>query len=696
MEEYGLKVTVQMGTQPEDNYFEGDIIVTTIDQLLSTYIGLSYGSSRNSSNIGPGSLLGAYIVVDEFHLLEIDKSLATIIDLTSRLTSISKLLMMTATAPESFVLEVSGKIGGVYEIVSPKEIVSLQQNENSIRKRMIKWSNDLISPETIISHHKNRTLVVLNTVYRVQTLYKDLKLLIEKQNLKIKIICLHAQFLPNDRKVKESRIKEIFQKESKEEMIVIANQVVEVGLDISCTVLITELCPANSLVQRIGRCTRFGEEVGFVYVHDTNQKYLPYKREIVERTKNYLVEHQFLEMDAIVEFQMVENVHQDDDQKYLSQIQLLKVRDEVNASISSGKTSYIKQLIRDIRNIQIIIHPNPSELDLTRKPERFSVPINKLLSVLTKFSKEDSLSKLAFYPDFPKEWVKEQQPTWVPLSNPEDCHQHMLISLSPRIASYSDETGLILGEQGNYVSKENNSVMSESNMFSFEKETYMEHILSVRKLIREGDELYRNATKRLSSLIGTSPIDLHELCESIGALHDIGKLTKKHVHIVNRWQIEICNDTPNEYLAHTDFDPSNPIHRIKQKDYQRPPHAPAGAYICSSLLKYLIENQTENNELQDNIFRAMFFTIMKHHGAYVQNIEPYQLVKDAIEVVKDSLQGLNVEEFTLEMELDEVDANDININERLDVENDVQLLFYWYFSRRLRLADQLSQKLKSK
>ena len=60
--------------------------------------------------------------------------------------------------------------------------------------------------------------------------------------------------------------------------IIIATQVVEAGVDISGRTLITELAPWASIVQRIGRCNRTGEDgPGQVYWIDLDERLsLPY------------------------------------------------------------------------------------------------------------------------------------------------------------------------------------------------------------------------------------------------------------------------------------------------------------------------------------------------------------------------------------------------------------------------------------
>jgi CRISPR/Cas system-associated endonuclease/helicase Cas3 len=74
--------------------------------------------------------------------------------------------------------------------------------------------------------------------------------------------------------------------------VLVATQVVEVGLDISADALLTELAPANALVQRFGRCARWGGQ-GSVIVAPTEGPGYPYSGEpggvdLLERTRCWL------------------------------------------------------------------------------------------------------------------------------------------------------------------------------------------------------------------------------------------------------------------------------------------------------------------------------------------------------------------------------------------------------------------------
>ncbi len=56
------------GEFAEDPEFTSDLIFTTIDQTLSSLLGVPYGLSQGQSNLNVGAILGSYLVFDEFHL----------------------------------------------------------------------------------------------------------------------------------------------------------------------------------------------------------------------------------------------------------------------------------------------------------------------------------------------------------------------------------------------------------------------------------------------------------------------------------------------------------------------------------------------------------------------------------------------------------------------------------------------------
>lgn len=94
------------------------------------------------------------------------------------------------------------------------------------------------------------TLVVLNQVARARALYLALK---ADDDHGPPIGLLHSRFRAEDR----ARHAALLHAEG--DRIIVATQVVEAGVDVSASTLITELAPWSSLVQRFGRCNRYGE-----------------------------------------------------------------------------------------------------------------------------------------------------------------------------------------------------------------------------------------------------------------------------------------------------------------------------------------------------------------------------------------------------------------------------------------------------
>ena len=98
------------------------------------------------------------------------------------------------------------------------------------------------------------TLVVCNTVERACKTYEAL----EKLNVGAELELVHSRFRPIERAEWKARFLERATCGPGANRIIVATQVVEAGVDISAGALISELAPWSSLVQRFGRCARYG------------------------------------------------------------------------------------------------------------------------------------------------------------------------------------------------------------------------------------------------------------------------------------------------------------------------------------------------------------------------------------------------------------------------------------------------------
>lgn len=106
------------------------------------------------------------------------------------------------------------------------------------------------------------TLVVVN---RVERAVEISDFLIKDKLLKgTEIRLIHSRFRPHERKGWREEFLHRAACESGADRIIVTTQVVEAGVDISAAVLFTDLAPWPSLVQRFGRCARWG---GTAQVH---------------------------------------------------------------------------------------------------------------------------------------------------------------------------------------------------------------------------------------------------------------------------------------------------------------------------------------------------------------------------------------------------------------------------------------------
>lgn len=125
--------------------------------------------------------------------------------------------------------------------------------------------------------HGRITLVVCNTVDRASSTYDMIDRLRVTKDLRL----VHSRFRPHERAAWKSDFLDREACKEGVDRIIVATQVVEAGVDISATALITELSPWSSLVQRFGRCARYGASGSVVVVDrgDDEKTARPYSTE---------------------------------------------------------------------------------------------------------------------------------------------------------------------------------------------------------------------------------------------------------------------------------------------------------------------------------------------------------------------------------------------------------------------------------
>jgi CRISPR-associated endonuclease/helicase Cas3 len=144
-------------------------------------------------------------------------------------------------------------------------------------------------------HHPGTlTLVIVNRVSRARAIFEALSTTGKKgkqtpRYAPSRVALIHSRFRQSDRTRHETLLFE------GGDRIVIATQAIEAGIDVSARLLITELAPWSSLVQRIGRCNRYAErtdaEVLWVNIEpkdENDEIVLPYKKSELEKARSTL------------------------------------------------------------------------------------------------------------------------------------------------------------------------------------------------------------------------------------------------------------------------------------------------------------------------------------------------------------------------------------------------------------------------
>lgn len=297
----GISVEVQHGDVPNSPFFISDIVVITLDQFL-------YGFARASKQVGyhidipAGAIASSLVVFDEAHMYR-DGFTFSIMRALMEILSKSEIpfVVMTATLPKSLEDSLFENIKIDDKTITTDSFDLGNSASISIRNEPIYNEEDGVNiDKELYEKIKNKkTLIVLNQVKRVQKVYEKIKQRLDSDEDKplYEIVLLHSRFTRTDRERHENTALSIMTTKENEEniskkksKIVISTQVLEAGMDFSAELLITELAPADSIVQRAGRCARYKDEKGEIIIFpiENDKGHLPYEKEYLEKTLGWL------------------------------------------------------------------------------------------------------------------------------------------------------------------------------------------------------------------------------------------------------------------------------------------------------------------------------------------------------------------------------------------------------------------------
>jgi CRISPR-associated endonuclease/helicase Cas3 len=734
-----LQVTIHTGDQPDDPRFEGDLIFTTIDQTLSSFINIPYGLGNSLANINAGAILSSYLVLDELHLFDPDTTLPTTLEMLKMLKGITPFIIMTATFSSNMLQTLADLLDAVIvpDPEEPEERKAMERIGSQVGKdRRFMAQPGQLTAEAVLAHDFKRTICICNTVKAAQDLYNDLKAKLQEQgDGETELRLLHSRFYKDDRQEKEEWIRKQFGSPQKDyngrRLIQIATQVIEVGVDATCDILHTELAPASSLLQRAGRCARREGERGTVYIYlpidDKGEPYYaPYNKgkrglQLCEATWTavHLPEFTNSHMSFSREQALIDAVHTPVDQAIMKELlQISHTRREDMLSVmrnpaeGRGRTP---QLIRDVDNRFVFIHPNPNQDEmLLTNPwayDGFGLYPGMLFREFTQLIEQvDSdtpwLMKGAYGVEDEEAPARQRtQYRWYDLEA-KDVYTSAVIAVHPDIAQYDKERGFRFEVASGTGQSPLRSKKKEWERYSYQRETYAEHVGGLFAAYQLGRSQHLPLKDEIAFVVHRlekelthfqlAPGQIDQMLRAMFVCHDLGKLDRKWQGWAHAWQKEAGRfygrdlSLPPDYMAaHTDYNPADERQREAQRRVtpKRPNHAGESGVAAIDLFDDLV------GENGNALFYAAMTAIFRHHSAMTSSYEGYELHPAAKAAIQEALQVVDCPPtWTDKIALvdkggEPVDSILVDFDDR----NLIDALLYFLLVRVLRLADQRSQ-----
>ncbi len=242
---------------------------------------------------------GCDIILDEVHTYSAI-SQAIVLKLIAVLKSLGcRLHIGTATMPSILYNRMMEILGAEQVLETKLSSEELDNFDRHIVHKITNWEESSALVENAVKAEQ-KILIVCNQVKSAQSVFAEMRL----KYPKVDALLLHSKMKRKDRKDREKELIGLDENgeptgrfnTASDACIVVSTQVVEVSLDISFDLMVTECAPLDSLVQRFGRVNRKRNkdtigEMKPVYViapPEDEKEALPYDLSILQKSYEVL------------------------------------------------------------------------------------------------------------------------------------------------------------------------------------------------------------------------------------------------------------------------------------------------------------------------------------------------------------------------------------------------------------------------
>jgi len=235
---------------------ETPITVTTLDHLC-----LCLSGARENHHSIFFSLAHSCVVIDEADFYD-DFTQANVVILLRVLRLLDvPVLIMSATLPEAF-----------RSLYGASKVYEDTSDSRRIRCRLMRHDAPVVRPsgiEALLLPALNGrpTIIYANTVQRAQRYYRWF---IRNGMSPKEVVLYHSRFTEPDKMEIEEKLRGMLGKEAWEmgtaHGVAILTQIGELSVNISADSMLSELCPLDRLVQRVGRLARFSDAPGELHL----------------------------------------------------------------------------------------------------------------------------------------------------------------------------------------------------------------------------------------------------------------------------------------------------------------------------------------------------------------------------------------------------------------------------------------------